>query len=80
MKTVTLYTKQGCHLCEQALDVLDQLRRRHPFALTIVDILDDPAAYDRYKHDVPVVMLEGREVARHRVTAAQLISHLSGPT
>jgi glutaredoxin len=79
MKAVTLYTKEGCHLCEQALDLLNQVRRRHPFELELVDILDDPAAYDRYKHDVPVVMLNGREVARHRVTPEQLIAHLSTP-
>jgi glutaredoxin len=77
MRMVTLYTKEGCHLCEQVLAVIEQVRARHPFDLTIVDILDDPRAYDLYKHDVPVVLLDGGEIARHRLTAGQLSDHLS---
>jgi glutaredoxin len=77
MSRVTLYTKEGCHLCEQALAVIEEVRRRHPFDLTLVDILDDPQAYDLYKHDIPVVLLDGGEIARHRLTAGQLVDHLS---
>lgn len=72
MNIVTLYTKEGCHLCEQALDVIEQVRQKAPFELILRDILDNPADYDLYKHDVPVVTLNGREIARHRLTAEQL--------
>jgi hypothetical protein len=77
MRTITLYTKEGCHLCELALAVIEDVRRRHPFDLTLIDILDDPAAYDHYKHDIPVVLLDGGEIARHRLTAGQLSDHLN---
>ena len=76
MRTVTLYTKPGCGLCEEAEEVLDLVRRRVPFDLTKQNILDDLDAYERYKHDIPVILLDGREIARHRLGEAQLESAL----
>ena len=78
MARVILYTKPGCHLCEAAEQVIAQVRKRRPFDVEIRDILDDPAAYDLYKHDVPVILLAGREIARHRLSAEQLEDALDG--
>src|SRR5256885_505163 len=66
MKTITLYTKSGCHLCELAESTLAAIQRRHPFTLLRRDIAEDPADFELYKHDVPVILVNRIEIARHR--------------
>jgi glutaredoxin len=77
MKTITLYTKSGCHLCESAEATIDAMRKKHRFTLLRHDICEDPADYERYKHDVPVILVNGVEIARHRLTPEQLFAALS---
>ena len=43
-----------------------------------MNILDDFEAYERYKNDIPVILLDGRELARHRLTESQLTDALAG--
>jgi glutaredoxin len=75
MKTVTLFTRERCHLCDDALAVLERVRTSLPFRLEIVDLdveapADKRAAYD---WDVPVIELDGRKVMKHRVDEARLV-------
>ncbi len=60
---VILYTRQGCHLCEQAKDVL----RQHGLTAREVDIDQQPDLHARYHECVPVVVIDGRERFRGRV-------------
>lgn len=60
---VILYTRQGCHLCEQAKDVL----RHHGLTVREVDIDQQPDLRARYHECVPVVVIDGRERFRGRV-------------
>ena len=57
----TLYTKPGCHLCEQALADLERLRRRYPHELRLVDITSDPELMRAYGERIPVLSIQGRE-------------------
>jgi len=57
----TLYTKPGCHLCEQALADLERLRRRYPHQLQLVDITTDPELMRAYGERIPVLSIDGRE-------------------
>jgi hypothetical protein len=77
MKTVTLYTKPGCHLCEAVEQVISQVRRGVPFQFISRNIEEDHALFERFKHDIPVVEVEGAEVARHRLDAVTLLAALS---
>jgi glutaredoxin len=61
MTHVTLYGKPGCHLCEEARAVVDEVRRRRPFELEEVDITRDPALEARYRERIPVIAIDGRE-------------------
>jgi hypothetical protein len=70
--TVTLYTKPGCHLCEAVEQVITQVARRRPLDVVLRNILDDPADFERYQHEIPVVLLDGVEIARYRLTAGEL--------
>jgi glutaredoxin len=69
---VTLYTKPGCHLCEAVEQVIAQVARRRPITLRKVNILNDPDALEIYRLEIPVVFLGDREIARHRLTTAEL--------
>ena len=60
---VTLYTRQGCHLCDEAATVLS----RHGLQAKTVDIDSDPELVGRYTNCVPVVVIDGKERFRGRV-------------
>src|SRR4029453_12025928 len=60
---VILYSRRGCHLCEDA----EQLLARHGLAPTLIDIDSDPVLRERYNTCVPVVLINGRERFRGRV-------------
>ena len=72
MTVVTLYTKPGCHLCDSAAQVIEQVGRRVDLRLDKRNILDDPETFRRYQFEIPVIFANGKEIARHRITAAEL--------
>ena len=69
---ITLYTKPGCHLCDAAAQVIEQVGRRVELRLVKRSILDDAEDFRRYQFEIPVIFVGDKEVARHRVTAAEL--------
>jgi len=60
MARVIVYSRQGCHLCEEALAVVAAVCEEW----TVVDIDADEALRARYSDDVPVVTVDGRVIAR----------------
>lgn len=72
IRQLTLLQKPDCHLChamrEVALAVLPGLGA----SLVERDVREDPETERLYAQDIPVLLLGGREVARHHVTAADL--------
>ena len=77
MKIITLYTKLGCHLCEVVEATIAAVGRKKKFILVRRDISEDLADYEKYKHDVPVVLVDGVEIARHRMLEEELVMSLS---
>ena len=73
---VTLYTKPGCHLCEPVAHTIEQASVRRQFRFVRRNILDDPADYERYQHAIPVVTVNGHEVARYRLSLPGLLAAL----
>jgi glutaredoxin len=71
-RELTLYTREGCTLCEEARVAITPLAREFSTALREIDIDDDPVLHERYTNDVPVVFLGSRWVAQHRVNVTQL--------
>lgn len=76
LPVVTLYTKPGCHLCEPVAKVIARAEAIRRFTSVTRNILDDPEDYERYKHAIPVVTVNGMEVARYRMTFEQLVDAL----
>jgi glutaredoxin len=64
---ITLYTRVGCHLCEEAERVLRQEQAATPFRLELVDIDHDPELIRRYGVRVPVVALDGKDLFDYEV-------------
>ncbi len=60
--------------------MLERLRTRVAFVLEVVDIRDQPDTWERYRHAVPVITLDGVEIARLRVDPVALASRLRGTT
>ncbi len=67
MIALTLYTRSGCHLCDQMKAVVERVASRLPLALEEVNIEGDPSLEARYGHDIPVLVADGAEIARHRI-------------
>ena len=71
--TVILYTKPGCHLCEPVAAAIAAAATVREFKAITRNILDDPADFERFRHAIPVVTVNGVEVARYRMTQGQLL-------
>lgn len=69
---VVLYSKPGCHLCDEMKHVVDRVGSRMPFTLTVVDISTDPDLLARYGLEIPVLEIDGRKAAKYRITEGEL--------
>ncbi|MCC6422839.1 MAG: glutaredoxin family protein [Phycisphaerales bacterium] len=76
MDELILYGKPGCHLCDVMKGVILEVAKSRTLNLRVVNILDDPQIHQLYRYEIPVLLVNGREIARHRVTAGQLESAL----
>ncbi|HEX8457985.1 MAG TPA: glutaredoxin family protein [Pyrinomonadaceae bacterium] len=67
---VVLYTRPGCHLCVEAKQAMRAAGCEGQYTLTEVNIDLDPELKRRYGWDIPVVLINGVETFRHRLTPA----------
>lgn len=67
LPNVTFYTKAGCHLCDDARDALDEIATHTSYELTEIDIRSDTALFERYRYRIPVILINGEEVAEGRI-------------
>ncbi len=74
---VVIYGRPYCHLCEQALVVVERVRARTPFTLEQIDIESDDGLFTRYLERIPVVTLDGREIFELFVDERELESALA---
>jgi predicted thioredoxin/glutaredoxin len=71
---LVLVTRQGCHLCDEALSLLRSLGHEPELA----DVDADDQLHDLYDWRVPVVLRDGAVVAEGKLTRDQLQSALAG--
>ncbi|HNN91293.1 MAG TPA: glutaredoxin family protein [Pseudomonadota bacterium] len=60
---IELISRQRCHLCEEAEKLLAQLQSEQSFVYEVLDVDSDPSLHLYYTHRVPVLRIDGREVA-----------------
>jgi len=68
LPVLTLYTRLGCHLCEQAQENLTRLE----FRVQVLDVDSRPEWQQRYGYDVPVLALDDRVLARGVLSPGRL--------
>jgi glutaredoxin len=68
---VTLYTRPGCHLCEEAKKAIEPVLAEFGAVLREINIDEDAALRQRYGQDVPVIFIGQHKAAKHRVDLAQ---------
>ena len=78
--TLTIYSRPGCHLCDDMKAVVKQVVRDVDGSASIneVDISTDPALEALYGLEIPVLMIDGKKAAKYRVTEDALKRMLAG--
>ena len=69
---VTFYTKSGCHLCEEARDMLDDIAAQTDYELTEIDIRNDPEIFERYRNRIPVIIVNSDTILEGRIAFRDL--------
>jgi len=70
-RDVTIYSRPGCHLCEEAKAQIAPMLKEFGARLTEINIDEDPELRARYDYDVPVIFLGARKAAKHCVDLPQ---------
>ncbi len=68
----TLYSRPGCHLCEEMLEALAALPVARGIAVEVADVDRDPVLRQRYGHKIPVLLLAGELVCHGRLDPAEV--------
>jgi glutaredoxin len=71
LRDVTLYTRPGCHLCDEAKSAIAPLLREFGAVLHEVNIDADSVLKERYGWDIPVIFIGQKKAAKHRVDLEQ---------
>lgn len=61
---LTIYSRPGCHLCEEAIELAEGFKTRFGYEIEIVDIEQDDQLHRLYLEAIPVIVLDGRELLR----------------
>jgi hypothetical protein len=69
---LTIYSRPGCHLCEEMKAVVTRVARDLPLEVDEVDISGDPELEARYGLEIPVLIVDGRKAAKYRIDEDQL--------
>lgn len=74
----TIYSRQGCHLCDEMLDELLALVDGHDVRVRVVDVDDDGETRRRYGLRIPVLEFDGQEVCSARIVPERVRAILGG--
>lgn len=74
---VVLYSKPGCHLCEVMKAEIAKAGCAEMYELEEVNIESAAELLARYRYDIPVLLVNGVEAFRHRLTADAFRSYLA---
>ena len=78
MLSLTIYSRPGCHLCDEMKAVVERVARSVPLTVDEVDISRDAELDERYRLEIPVLMVNGRKAAKYRITEEELTRILAG--
>jgi glutaredoxin len=64
---VIIYSRPGCHLCDEAKAAIQNSNCADHFTLAEVNIESDDELLKKYQYDIPVITIDGIETFKHRV-------------
>jgi len=76
---LTIYSRPGCHLCDDMKAVVERVAQSSalPIAIEEIDISTDADLGTRYGLEIPVLLVDGKKVAKYRVMEEELMRMLS---
>jgi glutaredoxin len=78
MIPVTIYSRPGCHLCDDMKAVVHDVARTIPLSVEEIDISNDPALEAEFGLEIPVLFVAGKKAAKYRVGEEELRRILAG--
>ena len=72
MIALTIYSRPGCHLCDEMKAVVQRAARSVPLTVEEIDISHDAELDERYGLEIPVLMVNGKKAAKYRITEEEL--------
>jgi glutaredoxin len=76
-RTVVVYSRRGCHLCEVVKESLTKLSRRGGFTWREIDVDSDSELRRLYNDEVPVVFIDGRKAFKYRMDEREFLRKLA---
>ena len=75
---LTIYSRPGCHLCDEMKAVVRRVGERIAIQLEDVDISSDPGLEALYGQEIPVLLVGGRKAAKYRISEEDLVRVMRG--
>jgi glutaredoxin len=75
---LTIYSRPGCHLCDEMKAVVRRASETIPLYIEEIDISANPELEAQYGLEIPVLVVNGRKAAKYRVTEKELLGILEG--
>ena len=69
---LTLYTRRGCHLCDEMTSLLQEFAADYTYQIDSIDIDADPALRERFNEWVPALYRGSDEICHHFLDLARL--------
>ena len=77
MTNLTIYSRPGCHLCDEMKAVVRRVSASIPISLEEIDISGDTELERVYGLEIPVLLADGKKVAKYRIGEGELLRILT---
>lgn len=77
LRSVVVYSRKGCHLCEVVKESLSKLSRRGSFTWQEIDVDGDMELRRQFNDEVPVVFIDGRKAFKYRMDEQEFLKRLA---
>ena len=76
LRSVVVYSRKGCHLCEVVKESLSKLSRRGGFTWSEIDVDTTPELRRQFNDEVPVVFIDGRKAFKYHMDEREFMRKL----
>ena len=76
MVRIHLYSKEDCHLCDEAKIVIEKIQQQIPFELIVTKIFEGHPKFERFKEKIPVIYIDGEQSFLYRVDEKEFVKKI----